>query len=176
MTTINAVGNGLSGATGTGNFVGATSPTLVTPVLGTPTSGTLTNCTGLPPAGVTGTACTKMVCGSFNYNTANASGSTSVVNTLTFQPKAVIFMGGLNGSSSVWVGMDDGTTPQNISNDFVDADNTWALSPFGITAPMQTGSGASGKITSFASNGFTVTWTKTGSPTGTIQVMYLAMG
>lgn len=32
--------------TGTGNYVLATSPTLVTPVLGTPTSGTLTSCTG----------------------------------------------------------------------------------------------------------------------------------
>jgi len=45
-----------TGATGTGKFVFDTSPTLVTPVLGTPSSGTLTNCTGLPAAGVTGTA------------------------------------------------------------------------------------------------------------------------
>jgi hypothetical protein len=37
--------------TGSGNFVRATSPTLVTPLLGTPTSGVLTNCTGLPVAG-----------------------------------------------------------------------------------------------------------------------------
>lgn len=42
--------------TGSGALVFATSPTLVTPILGTPTSGTLTNCTGLPAAGVTGTA------------------------------------------------------------------------------------------------------------------------
>jgi hypothetical protein len=33
VTTINAVGNGLSGATGTGKFVGDTSPTIVTPVI-----------------------------------------------------------------------------------------------------------------------------------------------
>ena len=33
-----------------------TSPTLTTPVLGTPSSGTLTSCTGLPAAGVVGTA------------------------------------------------------------------------------------------------------------------------
>jgi hypothetical protein len=42
--------------TGSGALVFATSPTLVTPVLGTPASGTLTNTTGLPPAGVVGTA------------------------------------------------------------------------------------------------------------------------
>jgi hypothetical protein len=41
--------------TGTGNYVKATSPTLVTPILGTPTSGTLTNATGLPiSTGVSG--------------------------------------------------------------------------------------------------------------------------
>lgn len=41
-------GTTISGFTGTGNFVLANTPTLVTPILGTPTSGTLTNCTGLP--------------------------------------------------------------------------------------------------------------------------------
>ncbi len=46
----------LSDETGTGLAVFATSPTFTTPILGTPTSGTLTNCTGLPAAGVTGTA------------------------------------------------------------------------------------------------------------------------
>lgn len=34
MATINAVGNGLSGVTGTGSFVGSTSPILVTPIIG----------------------------------------------------------------------------------------------------------------------------------------------
>ena len=38
----------VTGETGSGALVFATSPTLVTPALGTPTSGTLTNCTGLP--------------------------------------------------------------------------------------------------------------------------------
>ena len=47
-TTNNAVDNSLTGQTGTGSFVGSTSPTLVTPVLGTPTSGNLVNCTGYP--------------------------------------------------------------------------------------------------------------------------------
>ena len=51
MATNNSVNTPLSGTTGSGKFVGDTSPTLVTPALGTPTSGTLTNCTGLPVGG-----------------------------------------------------------------------------------------------------------------------------
>lgn len=55
MATINSVGVGLSGSSGTGSFAGTTSPSFTTPVLGTPTSGTLTNCTGLPiSTGVSG--------------------------------------------------------------------------------------------------------------------------
>ena len=46
----------LTNETGSGSAVFSTSPTLVTPVLGTPASGTATNLTGLPPAGVVGTA------------------------------------------------------------------------------------------------------------------------
>jgi len=45
-----------AGETGSGALVFGTSPTFVTPVLGTPASGTATNLTGLPPAGVVGTA------------------------------------------------------------------------------------------------------------------------
>jgi len=42
MTTNNAVNVGLAGSTGSGNFVGATSPTLVTPTLGAATATSLT--------------------------------------------------------------------------------------------------------------------------------------
>lgn len=52
MTTINSVGNGLSGATGTGNFVGANSPTLVTPTLG---AASATSMTFSSTSGVIGT-------------------------------------------------------------------------------------------------------------------------
>lgn len=55
MTTINSIGNGLSGTTGSGSFVGSTSATLVTPALGTPSAGVLTNCSALPlTTGITG--------------------------------------------------------------------------------------------------------------------------
>ncbi len=51
MTTNNAVNVTLANQTGTGKFVGDTSPVLVTPNIGTPSAGVLTNCTGLPVAG-----------------------------------------------------------------------------------------------------------------------------
>jgi hypothetical protein len=54
MATGNQVNVGLSGSTGTGTFVGANTPTLVSPLLGTPTSGVLTNCTGYPASAVSG--------------------------------------------------------------------------------------------------------------------------
>lgn len=44
----------VTGETGTGAVVFATSPTLVTPDIGTPSAGVLTNATGLPIAGITG--------------------------------------------------------------------------------------------------------------------------
>jgi len=45
----------VTGETGSGALVFATSPTLVTPALGTPASGTLTNCSGLPvSSGISG--------------------------------------------------------------------------------------------------------------------------
>jgi hypothetical protein len=45
--------------TGTGNYVKATSPTLVTPALGTPSALVLTNATGLPTAGLVNNAVTS---------------------------------------------------------------------------------------------------------------------
>ena len=60
-TGISSLGTGVQTAlgqnvTGSGGFVLATSPTLVTPALGTPSSGVATNLTGLPlTSGVTGT-------------------------------------------------------------------------------------------------------------------------
>jgi hypothetical protein len=52
--TNNAVNVNLSDQTGTGKFVGDTSPSFITPALGTPSSGNLSNCTNIPTSGITG--------------------------------------------------------------------------------------------------------------------------
>ena len=56
MTTVNQIGLGLSGASGSGNFAGTISATLVTPALGTPSSGVLSGCTGYAQSALTGLA------------------------------------------------------------------------------------------------------------------------
>lgn len=65
----------VTGETGTGGLVFATSPTLVTPVLGTPTSGTLTNCT-IPVTQLTGTSANMV-------NWLAAASSANLRNTVT---------------------------------------------------------------------------------------------
>jgi len=79
MTTINSVGNGLTGATGTGLFVGQTSPSLITPALGIPSSGNLMNCTGLPGEFVWAANATTSISAAVGNGYILTSGSTTTV-------------------------------------------------------------------------------------------------
>jgi hypothetical protein len=72
----------VTGETGSGALVFATSPTLVTPILGTPVSGTLTNCTGLSlTAGVTGTL--PVANGGTGVTTSTGSGANALATSPT---------------------------------------------------------------------------------------------
>lgn len=125
MATINTVGLPLSGNTGTGSFVGSTSPTLVTPtlgtvasgvisactssgivltapVLGTPASGALTNCTSIPVANATGIL-------------PIANGGTGVASTKV-RIQSVSTITGAVATGTTVVPADD-TIPQNTEGD-----------------------------------------------------------
>lgn len=62
----------VTGETGTGALVFATSPTLVTPALGTPASGTLTNTTGFPVANLAGAGTGVLTALGVNVGSAGA--------------------------------------------------------------------------------------------------------
>jgi len=111
--------------TGTGDYVKATSPTLVTPNLGTPTSGTLTNCTGLPlTTGVTGTL------GGGNGGTGNAffavAGPATSMKTYTFP----------NASANVLTDQAVVTVAQGGTG------RATSTTPFGLIAAGTTATGA----------------------------------
>ena len=69
-----------TGTTGTGNFVRATSPTLVTPVLGTPSSVNLANATNLSLSGLASQAAYSIVA---NYTGSAASPTALAISSLT---------------------------------------------------------------------------------------------
>jgi len=138
MTTINSVGVGLSGASGTGNFAGTTGPTFVGPVLGTPASGNLQNCTGYPGTIITwaansGATITAAV---NNGYILTHSGATTVNLPTTFAVGSII---GVIGTSSAWT-MNIGAATNIIAfgntytTSFASANNTDLLVLIGTVA------------------------------------------
>jgi len=111
--------------------------------------------------------------GSTTKNIADAS-TTQAVTGVGFKPTQVIFFTVVDGGGALWsVGFDNATN----SIGFGGVGGTTSMAHNGSTAAIIRTDGSNsqgGKISSFDADGFTITWTKTGTPTGTAQVMYLA--
>ena len=111
----------------------------------------------------------------FTRDTSLASG-TQAVTGVGFQPKAVVFFScqdNLAGRAS-W-GVDDGTNSHSIRDSSTIANNQYNQEN-GAIVDQQSGSQQyKGVINSLDSDGFTIGWTKTGSSTGTLRVIYLAI-
>lgn len=111
----------------------------------------------------------------FTYNVATATGTQAITGT-GFKPRVVIFFQGCAGTSSMSFGFDNGTTKLGVGDDSVDAagcylpDTTQSI----ISAPSA-GNNAKGHIQSLDTDGFTLSWTKTGAPVATITIGYLAI-
>jgi len=113
-----------------------------------------------------------------NFSRANnlASG-TQAITGLSFTPVAVIFVnsGGSNPAASI--GVDDGSNGQCVANNHNETANDWQFIGDCIRFRYAPGDVQSASITSFQSNGFTLTWVKAGSPTGeTASMGFLAIG
>ncbi len=112
--------------------------------------------------------------GTFTRNISTASG-TQAITGIGFVPTIVLFMGGRGQLQRASIGFDDATTAYSF-NAYV-LDNT--VDTFNNTQSLHVFTGLSdsygGKINSMDADGFTIGWTKAGSPTGTLTAMYLAI-
>jgi len=81
MAVLNAVGNSLTGLTGTGNFVGANTPTLITPVLGVATATSINFGGGALDAYVPKTTWTPV----FTFATPGDLSLSGITNTSTYR-------------------------------------------------------------------------------------------
>ena len=127
------------------------------------------------PSWVAGAASLSVKVGQFSMNQATATG-TQAVTGVGFEPTSVIFFSNQNVSAQYetsW-GLDDGTTALAVA--------TWQPSGAGVfsgtaksIASFQSGTAYMvGKVNSFDADGFTIGFTKTGSPSGTTSVSYMA--
>lgn len=113
--------------------------------------------------------------GFFTRDVSTASG-TQVITGIGFNPKSVdfnaFFSVGGNTAAMSW-GFDDGTTPVCSTN------ATGSFAPLlddtnSIDVINSGGNASTAKITAFGADGFTLTWVKVGSPTGTLTIQYVA--
>jgi hypothetical protein len=140
MATNNAINVGLSGATGTGSFVGSTSPTLVTPTLGaaTATSVTFSPTTG----GIVGTttndnAGAGMV-GEYISSTVLVGSAVSVTSAISKTITSIsLTAGDWDVSANIVTNPAAGTTTSAVIASMSTVDNTLETAPNGGFVRLQ---------------------------------------
>ncbi|HAG50554.1 MAG TPA: hypothetical protein DCL42_04370 [Deltaproteobacteria bacterium] len=118
--------------------------------------------------------------GQFSRDMTTASG-TQAVTGVGFQPKGIILVANRKNQPDLSIGFDDGSKGAVLWDNRLDttADTYTNYHDSGShSGSIQIVQGSSnnynGYISSFDTDGFTVTWTKNASPTGTLDVNYMA--
>jgi hypothetical protein len=110
--------------------------------------------------------------GTFNRDLAAASGDVAY-SGVGFRPSAILFMFSKAGSTTVGWGF---ATPAAVGNTACYGANVWASDQTNaLRAYVDASNAQRMTIASWDADGFTATWTKDTSPTGTINVTYLAI-
>jgi len=116
----------------------------------------------------------KIKIGSFTKNCADADQATSVITGVGFKAKAVIFFAYADDNNTLNTGLDDGITAvgsaviQGLTACTGQTNQSIRIHP-------SSGNNQVGHITTMGNDGFTVTWTKTGTPTSIATILYLAI-
>ena len=116
--------------------------------------------------------------GSFTRDISLATGNQSITG-VGFKPRAVVLLlGGSGGTSTLSAGFSDAAGAGCFANNYGGTGGTFATLPNAAFAIAAGGAGAnyaSAGVLTMDSDGFTIPWTKAGSPTGTVTVYYLAL-
>lgn len=116
-----------------------------------------------------------MKIGTFTYDTSTASG-TQAITGVGFKPSKIIFLINVPNTSEVSIGFSDGSVNYSIYNTYAAAAGQWSVITSSVLTLLQTAViSLTGTISALGSDGFTITWTKTGSKTGTATIIYLAL-
>ncbi len=110
--------------------------------------------------------------GTFSYDVSTATG-TQAITGVGFQPKVLILMASLNDASGSW-GIVSGTTGGGLTQSMNSISTTYANDNDAPILYVNGGNTAIGSINSLDSDGFTIGWVKSSSPTGTLLIDYLA--
>ncbi len=118
---------------------------------------------------------TRFAVGSFTRDIATASGTQEITGT-GFTPKSVIFFAIINivADEYSW-GVDDGTAHQVIMGYYSPSNSLTESAGASIYITIVTNAASYyGSISAFGANGFTINWTRGGTPTGTMTIKYIA--
>lgn len=111
--------------------------------------------------------------GSFTRDLSIASG-TQAVTGVGFKPRLVELIANLGGNAATSLGKDDGASPQCFYNNHHISANTWDNNTTVSVNLILSGASYAGVISSMDADGFTMSWTKGASPTGTARIGYVA--
>jgi hypothetical protein len=114
--------------------------------------------------------------GSFTRDMTAATGSQAITGC-GMTPKAVFFFGCVASSvGTMSIGVYDGTTNACILDNHNLVADTWAPSTPAIFLRQGSSNDQYASVASLDSDGFTLSWTKSGTPVGEATIKYLALG
>lgn len=118
---------------------------------------------------------TQVFVGSSTRTLSTASGNVAYTG-VGFKPKAVIFLATAAGQVGGTSWGFDGPSAKTMYDDYATTANTYNTTTSSILMqPATAGNYQAGSILTLDSDGFTIAWTKAGTPTGTGTFLYLCI-